>query len=47
MCAWRAYPLVLMAALLTCFYPGGPMVMGILGLVVALVFRENPTDVPV
>ena len=44
---WRAYPLVLMAALLTCFYPGGPMVMGILGLFVALAFREKPTDIPV
>lgn len=44
---WRAYPLVLGAAVLSVFYPGGPMVMGLLGLVCLLAFREKATDVPV
>jgi hypothetical protein len=44
---FRAYPVVLLAALISAFYPGGPMVMGLIGLVCLLVFREKPTDIPV
>jgi hypothetical protein len=43
----RAYPLVLLASVLSVLYPGGPMVMGVIGLVCLLFFREKPTDVPV
>jgi hypothetical protein len=43
----RAYPPVLLAALLSLCYPGGPMVMGAIGMVCLLVFREKSTDVPV
>jgi hypothetical protein len=42
----RAYPLVLLAALLSILYPGGPMVMGAIALVCLLGFREKPTDIP-
>lgn len=44
---WRAYPVVLGAAALSLLYPGGPMVMGAIGLVCLLVFREKSTDIPV
>ncbi len=43
---WRAYPLVLGAAALSLLYPGGPMLMGAIGLVCLLFFREKATDVP-
>ena len=42
----RAVPLVLLGALGSLLYPVGPMVMGILGLVVLLVFRETDAVVP-
>jgi len=43
---WRAYPLVLGAAVLSLAYPGGPMVMGAVGLICLLGFREKSSDVP-
>jgi hypothetical protein len=42
----RAYPLALLAALGSLLHPGGAMVMGALGLVCLLVFREKPDTVP-
>ena len=42
----RAYPLALLAAIGTLFYPGGGMVMGAIGLVCLLFFREKPDAVP-
>jgi hypothetical protein len=42
----RAYPLVLLAALGSALYPGGPMVMGLIGLVCLLAFRETERHLP-
>ena len=42
----RAYPLALLAAVGSLFYPGGAMVMGALGLVCLLFFREKSDAVP-
>ena len=42
----RAYPLALLAALGSLLHPGGAMVMGALGLVCLLFFREKPDTVP-
>jgi hypothetical protein len=42
----KAYPLAIAAAALTLLYPGGGMVMAILGLVCLIFFRENPDEVP-
>ena len=42
----RAYPLALLAAVGSLFYPGGGMVMGALALVCLLFFREKPDAVP-
>lgn len=42
----RAYPLVLLAAVASLLHPGGAMVMGAIGLVCLLFFRENPDEVP-
>ena len=42
----RAYPLALLAAFGSLFYPGGGMVMGAIGLVCLLFFREKPDAVP-
>ena len=42
----RAYPLALLAALGSLLYPGGPMVMGAIGLVCLVFFREKPDAVP-
>ncbi len=42
----RAYPLALLAAAGSLFYPGGGMVMGALGLVCLLFFREKSDAVP-
>jgi hypothetical protein len=42
----RAYPLALLAAVGSLFYPGGGMVMGAIGLVALLFFREKPDAVP-
>jgi len=42
----RAYPLVLLAAVLSLLYPGGPMFMGIVALVCLLAFRESPGTQP-
>ena len=42
----RAYPLVLLAAVGSLLHPGGAMVMGALGLVCLIFFRENPDEVP-
>ena len=41
-----AYPLTLLAALGSLFYPGGSMVMGVIGLVCLLFFREKPDTIP-
>jgi hypothetical protein len=43
---WRAYPVVLVAALGTLFYPVGPSVMSALGLLSLLAFRETDAVVP-
>jgi hypothetical protein len=43
---WKAYPLVLIAAVGTLLYPGGGMVMAAIALVCALFFRENAAEVP-
>jgi len=42
----RAYPLALLAAIGSLFYPGGAMVMGAIGLVCLLFFREKSDAVP-
>ncbi|HEY3216831.1 MAG TPA: hypothetical protein VGK93_10095 [Candidatus Eisenbacteria bacterium] len=42
----RAYPLALLAAAGTLLYPGGAMVMGAIGLVCLIFFRESPDQVP-
>lgn len=42
----RAYPLALLAAFGSLFYPGGTMVMGAIGLVCLLFFREKPDTIP-
>ena len=41
----RAYPLALLAAAGSLLYPGGQMVMGAIGLVCLLFFRENADEV--
>jgi hypothetical protein len=41
----RAYPLALLAAVLTVLYPGGGMVMAVLALICLIFFRENPEEV--
>jgi hypothetical protein len=43
---WRAYPLALLAAAGSLLYPWGPMVMGVVGLVCLVVFRERPDTIP-
>ena len=42
----RAYPLALLAAVGSLFYPGGGMVMGVIGLVCLVFFREKSDAVP-
>ncbi len=42
----RAYPLALLAALGSLLHPGGAMVMGAIGLVCLIFFREKPDTVP-
>jgi hypothetical protein len=42
----RAYPLALLAAAGTLLYPGGGMVMGAIGLVCLVFFREKSDAVP-
>ncbi len=42
---WRAYPLVLLAAVGSLLNPVGPMVMGVFGLIALLGFRENAEEV--
>jgi hypothetical protein len=42
----RAYPLALLAAVLTLLYPGGGMVMAALALVCLIFFRERAEEVP-
>ena len=42
---WRAYPLVLLAAVGSLINPVGPMVMGVFGLIALLGFRENAEEV--
>ena len=41
-----AYPMTLGAAALSLLCPIGPTVMGLIGLVCLLGFRENPAEVP-
>lgn len=43
---WRAYPLVLFAALASLLMPTGPTIMAIIALIVLLAFRENGEEVP-
>jgi len=43
---WKAYPLALLAAAGTLLYPGGAMVMAVLGLICLIFFRENADEVP-
>ena len=43
---WRAYPLALLAAAGSLLYPGGGMVMGAIGLVCLVFFREKSDAVP-
>lgn len=43
---WKAYPLALLGAAGSLLLPGGPMIMGLIGLVCLLVFRENADQVP-
>jgi len=43
---FRAYPLVLLAAVGSLLYPGGPMLMGAIGLVCLIVFREKAGTIP-
>ena len=42
----RAYPLALLAAFGSLLYPGGPMVMGVIGLICLLFFRERSDTIP-
>jgi hypothetical protein len=42
----RAIPLVVLAAVGTLFYPGGGMVMAVLGLIVLFAFREDEKVLP-
>jgi hypothetical protein len=42
----RAYPLALLAAAGSLLLPGGPMVMGLIGLVCLIGFRETESVVP-
>jgi hypothetical protein len=42
----RAYPLALLAAAGSLLFPVGPVVMGVIGLVCLLVFRETDRVVP-
>ena len=42
----RAYPLALLAAFGSLLHPGGAMVMGAIGLVSLIFFREKPDAVP-
>jgi len=42
----RAYPLALLAAFGSLLYPGGPLVMGVIGLICLLFFREKPDTIP-
>jgi hypothetical protein len=43
---WRAYPLALLAAAGSLLYPWGPSVMGAIGLVCLVAFRERADTVP-
>lgn len=43
---WRAYPVVLLAALASLLMPVGPTVMSLLALIVLLAFREKAEEVP-
>lgn len=43
---WRAYPLALLAAAGSLLYPVGPAVMGVLGLIALVAFREAADVVP-
>jgi len=43
---WRAYPLALLAAAGSLLHPGGATVMGVIGLVCLIFFRENADSVP-
>ena len=43
----RAYPLALLAAAGSLLYPGGGMVMGAIGMVCLVFFREKSDAVPV
>ena len=43
---WRAYPLALLAAAGSLLHPGGSMLMGAIGLVCLIFFRESEDTVP-
>lgn len=42
---WKAYPLVVAAAVATLLYPVGGMVMAVLALIALFGLRENPSEV--
>jgi hypothetical protein len=42
----RAYPLALLAAAGSLLHPGGAMVMGVIGLVCLIFFRESADTIP-
>ena len=43
---WKDYPLALLGALGSLLFPIGPAVMGVVGLLLLVVFRQNAREVP-
>ena len=43
---WLAYPLALVAALGSLLFPIGPAVMGVLGLICLVAFRQKAEEIP-
>lgn len=43
---WKAWGLALLAAAGSLLYPVGPTVMGALGLVLLIFFRQDPAEIP-
>lgn len=43
---WKAYPIVILAALASLLMPTGPTIMAILALIVLVFFREKAEEVP-
>jgi len=44
---WRAYPVVVLAAVGSLLYPTGPAVMGAIALICLVAFREDRKAIPV